>query len=117
MEQSVNLQLQQQLLQYVDEHYTNSELSLYMVAAHIGVSIYAVSRLFKEATGKGFKDYVKEKRLEYGHALLMTTQKSIVEISAESGFDSSSYFSNVFKQKYGMPPTQYRIIQKENSSL
>jgi AraC-like DNA-binding protein len=76
-----------------------------------------VSRLFKEVTGKGFKDYVVEKRLEYGHALLMTTQKSIVEIAAESGFESSSYFSIVFKQKYGVPPTKYRSIQKESQSL
>lgn len=114
MEQPVNLHLQQQLLQYVDEHYTNSDLSLYMVANHIGVSIYAVSRLFKEATGKGFKDYVKEKRLEYGHKLLMSTQKSIVEISTESGFESSSYFTIVFKKKYGMPPTTYRLMQKED---
>lgn len=111
-ERTVNLQLQQQLLQYVEEHYTSSELSLSTAANHLGTSIYVVSRLFKELTGKGFKDYVTEKRLEYGHALLITSQKSIAEISAESGFDSSSYFSIVFKQKYGVPPSKYRSVQK-----
>ena len=112
----MNLQLQQRLLQYVEEHYTSSELSLHTAANHIGTSIYVVSRLFKEVTGKGFKDYVVEKRLEYGHSLLVATQKSIAEIAAESGFDSASYFSIVFKQKYGVPPTKYRNVQKEQQT-
>ena len=111
-ERSVSLLMQRQLLQYVEEHFTSSELNLSTAANHIGASIYVVSRLFKEVTGKGFKDYVTDKRLEYGHALLTTTQKSIAEISAESGFDSASYFALVFKQKYGVPPTKYRNMQK-----
>lgn len=116
-ERSVNLQLQQQLLQYVDDNFTNSELCLTSVADHMGTSIYAVSRLFKEATGTGFKDYVTEKRLEYGHMLLCTTQKSIAEVSSSAGFENANYFSTVFKQKYGMPPTKYRRVQKEKQSV
>ena len=95
----------------------NSELCLTSAADHIGVSIYAVSRLFKEVTGTGFKEYVTEKRLEYGHVLLCTTQKSIAEISAAAGFENANYFSTVFKLKYGMPPTKYRNIQKEKQSV
>lgn len=115
-ERSVDLRLQQKLLQYVEDNFTNSELCLTIAADHIGTSIYAVSRLFKELTGKGFKDYVTEKRLEYSHTLLISTQKSIAEVSAESGFENANYFSTVFKQKYGMPPTKYRTIQKEHLS-
>ena len=116
-ERTSDLQLQQRLLQYVDTHFIHSELCLTAAADHIGTSIYAVSRLFKEITGKGFKDYVTEKRLEHGHMLLCTTQKSIADISAESGFENANYFSTLFKQKYGMPPTKYRNHQKEKQSV
>lgn len=116
-ERSVDIQIQQRLLTYVDTNFKNSELCLTSAADHIGVSIYAVSRLFKEVTGTGFKEYVTEKRLEYGHMLLCTTQKSIAEISAAAGFENANYFSTVFKLKYGMPPTKYRNIQKEKQSV
>lgn len=116
-EHSVDLQLQQRLVQYVDTNFKNSELCLTSAADYMGTSIYAVSRLFKEMTGKGFKDYVTEKRLEYGHTLLCSTQKSIAEISAAAGFENANYFSTVFKLKYGMPPTKYRSIQKEKQPI
>ena len=113
MEHTMDLQMQQNLLQFVDENFQRSELCLTMAADHIGASIYAVSRLFKEITGKGFKDYVTEKRLEYGHRMLCTTNASIAEIAAAAGFDNANYFSTIFKQKYGMPPTNYRNEHKE----
>lgn len=116
MERSVELQLQQKLLQYVNENFADTEMCLTAAADHMGTSTYAVSRLFKDLTGQGFNDYVTEKRLEYSRTLLINTQKSIAEVSAESGFDSANYFSTVFKQNCGMPPTKYRAIQKKNTS-
>lgn len=113
MENTMDEQMQKQLLAYVDAHFTENEMSLGMAADHVGISIYAVSRSFKEITGQGFKDYVTEKRLEYGHMLLCTTQKSIAEISTAAGFDNANYFSTIFKAKYGLPPTKYRSEYKK----
>ena len=107
-ERQLEGQLQKKLLNYVAEHFRDSDLCLTSAADHIGTSIYAVSRLFKEATGQGFKEYITEKRLVYAHAQLCTTEKSIAEISISAGFESSNYFSTVFKAKYGMPPSKYR---------
>lgn len=115
-ERTVDLQLSQRLLQYVDENFRNSELCLTAAADHLDTSIYAVSRLFKEITGRGFKDYVTEKRLEYGHMLLCSTQSSIAEISAAAGFENANYFSTVFKMKYGLPPTKFRKTLTDNPS-
>lgn len=115
-ERTVDLQLSQRLLQYVDENFHNSELCLTAAADHLDTSIYAVSRLFKEITGRGFKDYVTEKRLEYGHMLLCTTQNSVAEIAAAAGFENANYFSTVFKLKYGLPPTKFRKTLTETQS-
>lgn len=107
-EKTVDLQLQERLLHYVDTNYRNSELCLTSAADYLDTSIYVVSRLFKEATGRGFKDYVTEKRLEYGYMLLCNTKQSIAEISSAAGFENANYFSTVFKMKYGLPPTRFR---------
>lgn len=115
-ERTVDLKLQQKLVRYVDDNFRSSELCLTTAADYLDTSIYAVSRLFKEATGRGFKDYVTEKRLEYGHMLLCTTQSSVAEISAAAGFENSNYFSTVFKLKYGLPPTRYRKMVAEHQS-
>jgi len=112
MEHTVDAQMQQRLLQYVDDHFMESELCLSAAADYVGTSIYAVSRSFKEITGKGFKDYVSEKRLEYGHILLCTTNKSIAEIAVAAGFENANYFSTIFKAKYGLPPSKYRSERK-----
>lgn len=112
-ERTVDQQLSQRLLQYVDDNFRNSELCLTTAADHLDTSIYAISRLFKEVTGRGFKDYVTEKRLEYGHMLLCTTQSSISEVASAAGFENANYFSTVFKLKYGLPPTKYRKMQTD----
>ena len=113
----MDMQMQQRLLQFVDENFQRSELCLTTAADHIGASIYAASRLFKETTGKGFKDYVTEKRLDYGHRMLCNTDMSIAEIAVAAGFDNANYFSTIFKQKYGMPPTKYRNEYKEKQQV
>jgi transcriptional regulator GlxA family with amidase domain len=49
--------------------------------------------------------------LEYARLLLHTTQKSIGEVSFESGFENNAHFSRSFKEEFGQPPLQYRREQ------
>ena len=112
-EQTTANKLSKKLLNYVDVNFNNQNLCLTSAADYLETSIYVVSRLFKEATGKGFKEYVTDKRLEYARELLETTNYNVSEISAMAGFENTVYFSNVFKAKYGLPPTQYRKKHQE----
>lgn len=100
--------LSKKLLDYVNENITDQNLCLTTAADYLGTSIYVVSRLFKEATGKGFKEYVTEKRLELARERLETTNMNVSEIAAVAGFENAVYFSNIFKTKYGLAPTLYR---------
>lgn len=105
------------LIAYVDQNYRDQELCLAAVADHLNLSIYTVSRLFKEATAEGFKEYVTKKRLEYACALLKQTDKSISSIANESGFADSSHFSATFKRKYGTQPYMYRNGSAEEPDM
>lgn len=97
-----------QLMQYIEENFNNKNLSLSAVADHLNTSVYVATRLFKETTGKNFKEYVMDKRMEYAAMLLKSTSQKVTEISNMAGFENAEYFSSLFKTKYGMTPTQYR---------
>ena len=105
---SANSHVRVKLLQYVNDNLTNSELCLTSAADHMNMSIYAISRLFKEHTQQNFKEYITVRRLEIAHDLLCTTDHSIGEIAKTVGFEDSSYFSEVFKKRYGAVPTKVR---------
>lgn len=107
-EQTVVNKLRQELLTYIDENIYNKELCLISVADYLKTSVYVATRLFKEATGKKFKEYVLETRMEQAKQLLATTNCKIMEVSDQVGFEDVEYFSSQFKARYGQTPTQYR---------
>jgi len=100
--------LQKQILEYINENYTDPNISRTMVADYFGISIYSLSRLFKEIIGVGFSEYITAKRMELSKQLLLTTDKTIVEIAEETGVKDPSYFSKLFKTSYNMTPSKFR---------
>lgn len=48
--------------------------------------------------GTSFVDYLRDYRLTIASRLLTTSDSSILDIAAESGFENLSYFNRVFKQ-------------------
>ena len=100
---------------YVDEHY-NEDLSLSAIAAKFYISRYQVSRLFKQTFGVNYQDYVLSVRMKAAAHLLAHTSVRLYEISGAVGFDEPSYFSNVFKNTYGLSPRAYRLAERENSN-
>lgn len=84
------------------------DLTLNDLAAKMFLSPAAASRLFRKATGENFTEYRRRTRLDYVKKELETTQKSITKIAVETGFTSSSVFNRVFREEYGVTPSQYR---------
>ena len=53
-------------------------------------------------------DYIKQARIEYAKVEVMTSRKSIQEISDTLQFGTRNYFSRVFQEVVGMTPAAYR---------
>ncbi len=71
-------------------------------------------RKFKEATGIPLIQYLMTLRIDHAKSLLLSTQKSVLEISYEVGYDSVNYFIRAFKSRTGgITPLQYRLKQKK----
>lgn len=108
-------ELRNKLLAYVDQNYANSDLCLSSAADYLKTSIYTVSRIFKEITGYGFKEYITEKRLQHACALLKKSNMPISEVGAACGFDNAEYFTVIFRNRFGVAPSKFRKEAAEHN--
>jgi AraC-like DNA-binding protein len=86
-------------------------LSLSEYARISNRSLATFKRDFKLLFNSSPAKWLMKKRLEYARSLLHITQKSISEVSFESGFENNAHFSRIFKEKFGTSPLQYRREQ------
>lgn len=77
-------------------------------AALCGRSLSAFKRDFYATFGTTPSRWIKAKRLEYAKRLLVESELNINQISYDSGFINSSHFIRSFKEKYSLPPKQFR---------
>lgn len=83
-------------------------ISLDQLAEYLGVSPFYLSKLFKEEKGENYISYLTTCRLEKAKRLLQNDSLIIKEITAQTGYNDQNYFSKLFKQKYGMTPSEFR---------
>ncbi|MBD2860746.1 helix-turn-helix domain-containing protein [Paenibacillus oceani] len=94
-------------LHYVHVHYAD-KLTLESVAAHFHISAPYISRLFRENTGQSFLEYVHQLRINSAAMMLINTDKSVTDITFDTGFESIRTFSRVFREIIGQSPREYR---------
>lgn len=95
-------------LNYINEHYTEQDMSLNMVADELNLSSAHFSTIFSQSMGKTFIDYLTEQRINHAKLLLKETNLKLTDIALEIGYNDSNYFSYLFKKKTGLSPTIYR---------
>lgn len=95
-----------ELMDYIDSHITTG-IGLQDAAKKAGMTESTFSRRFSAINGISFKAYVVEKRLQYAIRLLQTTNKKMIDIALDSGFDSVSGFYDAFKKKTGTTPGKF----------
>ncbi len=103
-------------IRYIRLH-TNSNLSVQEVAEAVGLSRSHLSRKFKEVMGFEISAFIMRCKLEEARSLLMYSQQSITEISNYLCFSSQSYFTSVFRKKYGSTPKEYRLRNRKKFTL
>ena len=62
----------------------------------------------KRNTGNSFKELLLRKRMDKAEQLLIETQLSVSDIILAVGYDNTSYFYRVFRERHGISPREYR---------
>lgn len=103
-----------EIIGYLNKHYTQP-LTETFVAQQFGYSREYFSRLFKKATGNGFKEYLTELRCEDAQAKLLNSKSSLTNICQSVGFPSVASLNSAFKQRYGLSPRNYRATHRTSA--
>lgn len=99
-------------MDYIQEHYFEN-IDLEQVAEQAGISSRYLRKYFSEVVGMSCIHYITKLRMEKAKHLLWETNKNIITIAVESGYDNAQYFSRVFKKAEGVTPKEYRMRWRE----
>lgn len=94
-------------LLWMEEHFTDPDLSIAAVAAASHISEVYFRRLFREAMGLSPRQYIIGKRISYATALLESRCIPVRQVAEQAGFSDPKYFSTVFRQTVGCSPRAY----------
>lgn len=89
-------------------HHIREKIRMKDIADHVGLSSSYLASLFQKEEGISVKQYMMQERLSLAANLLKNTDESIGTISDYLAFNSQSYFTSHFRERYGMTPTEYR---------
>jgi len=93
--------------QYVSAN-MSERIGLNDVARHVNISPYHFCKVFKEATGFTFKQYLTRRRVECAKCQLRKPDVRITEVAYDVGFGSLSQFNRSFHHVVGESPSQWR---------
>lgn len=113
--ESHNSQLIQEVIEYINNNYADHNLSLTQIAEIFGVSASYLSRFIKNQIGYNFVDFLNKKRIEAAKSLLLS-DRTILEVAREVGFDNDITFRRLFKKYTGLTPSKFRGINLEESN-
>lgn len=95
---------------YIDKHY-KEKITLQQVSDLTNFDKSHFCRVFKKSTNQSLVDYINFVRISKAERLLLSSRKTISEISEETGFLSVAYFTKIFKKLKNCTPSQYKKIK------
>lgn len=88
----------------------NTSLSLKFLATKAGVSVFHLSRIFKQQEGVTLKRYIHKLKMENSLQEVLYTNRKLNDISFKCGFEDYASFCRGFKRIYKVSPDDLRKI-------
>jgi len=92
--------------QYLEEHYTDSNLNLSSIAHMFGFNPSYLSRRFKSEIGKSFVELLTECRMKKAMSMAKENEKMFITATAV-GIPDPNYFGRCFKKHLGISYSEY----------
>ena len=94
-------------IDYIEDN-LSANITHTQVAEELFVSPYHFFRVFRAVTNYTVKEYVEKRRMSNVLDQLENTDKKLIDIALENGFNSPEVFTRSFKRNYGISPRQFR---------
>jgi YesN/AraC family two-component response regulator len=106
-------------LKCIEDNITNPNFSVEELSRQMSLSRVSLYKRLLTLTGKTPVDCIRTIRLKKAVQLLEKSRLSIASVAYEVGFNNPTYFSKVFKEAYGVLPSEYlnEIRRKEKGNL
>jgi len=94
-------------LDFIEQNITKPNFSVEELSRHLALSRVSLYRKLLALTGKTPVDCIRTIRLKRAVQLLEKSKLSIASVAYEVGFNNAAYFAKVFREEYGMLPSEY----------
>ena len=109
MTSAVDQRLMMNIEQYVLQNMSRGQISLEEMATAMGMGRVPFYHKVRNLTGKTPTELVRDLRLKHACLLLKRTNINMSELAVNIGFMTAENFINVFKEKFGLSPLEYRL--------
>ena len=113
MSDMMDRQLMKNVEQYVLHNMSRGQISLEEMASSMGMGRVPFFHKIRSITTKTPAEVVREIRLKHACVLLTKTNINMSELAINIGFSTAENFINIFREKYGMTPLEYRLKYKK----
>lgn len=98
------------ILDYINDHLSDATED--SIAEGIGMSKYALSRLFNQNMGCNLRTYISSIRINTARRMLIQTDLPVNEIALRCNYSSTRSFNRDFLRFCGMQPREYRNLER-----
>ena len=102
------------VIKYIYENYTK-ELTINDVTEKFDITDTKLNKILMSYSGKRFIEFLNALKIDKACEMLLTTDKSVIDISFELGFNTVKTFNNNFLKLKNMSPTDFRKTVKHSS--
>lgn len=103
-------------IEYIHNNYSES-IALDFLADKLNINKCYFCTIFKQETGVTFSNFLNTFRIEKSKEFLLHSNKPILDIALDAGFNNQNYYTKVFKKFVGKTPLEFRRSCKHVSSL
>jgi signal transduction histidine kinase/ligand-binding sensor domain-containing protein/DNA-binding response OmpR family regulator len=111
--ESSEVKLLNRIVKYIDEKLNHPDLSVEELSKHVGMSRGSLYHKLLEITGLTPIEYIRSVKLDRAVELLEKSDYNVAQIAYMTGFGTPSYFSKLFKARYGSLPSEYISLKRK----
>lgn len=113
MTNAIDRQLLKNIEQYVLQNMSRGQIGLEELATAMGMGRVPFFHRIRNLTGKTPTELIRDMRLKHACILLKRTNINMSELAVNIGFVTAENFINVFKEKFGLSPLEYRLKHRK----